>query len=136
MRHIIESIIGKKNNRIIKSIISDGDILETRAGVQFIYISGKTWENNVDAPPIANEVLVNVDPCFNFGWVVNKFEFWNDDLTGREKNFDIVKIYRPKENKKYAFYNAFKARDRFKRAKLLNIHKDDTLANVTPININ
>ena len=136
MKHILESIIGRKSASISKSSISDGDILETRAGVAFVYISEDTWDDNFALVSFPGGALANPDPNFNFGWVVNKFDYWHDDLTGSERKFDIVKIYKVDNNQKQAYYTALKIKDQIKRSKILKPYIENIISHTTPVSIN
>jgi hypothetical protein len=138
MKHIQESIIGRKSVQsvqISKESISDGDILETRAGVAFVYISEDTWDKNLNGH-FQNGVLVNPDHNFNFGWIVNRFDYWAENLTGTENLFDIVKIYKAGNDQKSLFDSSLKMKDPAKRAKLLKHYIKDITSKTSPIHIN
>jgi len=136
MKHIQESIIGRKSASISKSSISDGDILETRAGVAFVYISEDTWDKNLSGHFPGGALVNPDDPNFDFDSVTNKFDYWHDDLTGSERHFDIVKIYKVDNDQKQAYYTALKIKVlRIKRS-ILKSYIENIISHATPVSIN
>lgn len=94
MKSLIESIIGRKNsnpNSHIKQSLQNGDVLETRSGIDIICLLKYTNDKK------PKDVFLAVTDQTNG---VNYAEDWNDDLktTDGDDMWDIIKVYRRPDN--------------------------------------
>ena len=88
MKSLIESIIGRKNSSShIKQLLRDGDVLETRSGIDIICLLKYT---NEEEP---KDVFLAVVTDRTTG--VNYSEDWDDALirTNGDDMWDIIKVY-------------------------------------------
>jgi len=136
MKHISESIIGRKGSRIDKRAIADGDVLEWRNGEKPIFMSRETWYKHTGLD--REEGVLAVPTLYTVpGWVITGFGAWNDDLSQKNPEFDIVSIYKSGEKFKDELYKALEMGNTkwSKRTKALLSYRTHVIDAATPIKV-
>lgn len=134
MKHISESIIGKKGTRMDKRALSDGDVVKVRNGNYFIFISPNTIDRHLDYSVTPKDgALICASPNW---WVSNKLDLWEEDLSlSDDTNFDIMELYKARPEYMTQFYKIIMMRDKIKRGAAITQYIIDIKNNINPIKV-